>query len=105
MNKQSRHFAIRQIIIRRQVASQEELRQFLEEDGYEVTQATLSRDIRALGIARMNTSFGIRYVLRTDSEDSRLTTLLSYEVESIRSNEATIVIKTLPARAQGVAEI
>lgn len=105
MNKQSRHFAIKQLITQNVVASQEDLRLLLEAQGYEVTQATLSRDIKELGIARVNTADGLRYVMRAESEESRLTSLLSYEVESIDSNEALIVIKTLPGRAQGVAEI
>jgi transcriptional regulator of arginine metabolism len=105
MNKPSRHFAIKQIITNQVVASQEELRQLLERDGVEVTQATLSRDIKELGIARVNTADGMRYVLRPESEENRLAALLSYEVESIEHNEAVIVIKTLPGRAQGVAEI
>ncbi len=105
MNKQSRQFAIKQLITRNVVASQEDLRQLLEAQGYEVTQATLSRDIKELGVARLNTADGMRYVLRAESEESRLTSLLSYEVESIESNESLIIIKTLPGRAHGVAEI
>jgi transcriptional regulator of arginine metabolism len=105
MNKPSRHFAIKQIITNQVVASQEDLRLLLERDGFDVTQATLSRDIKELGIARVNTPEGMRYVLRPESEENRLAALLSYEVESIEHNEAVIVVKTLPGRAQGVAEI
>jgi transcriptional regulator of arginine metabolism len=105
MNKPSRHFAIKQIITNTVVASQEELRLLLERDGVEVTQATLSRDIKELGIARVNMTEGMRYVLRPELEENRLAALLSYEVESIEHNESVIVIKTLPGRAQGVAEI
>lgn len=105
MNKPSRHFAIKQIITSTVVASQEDLRLLLERDGVEVTQATLSRDIKELGIARVNTAEGMRYVLRPELEEKRLTALLSYEVESIEHNEVVVVIKTLPGRAQGVAEI
>ncbi len=105
MNKASRHFAIKQIVTSRVVASQEELRLQLESDGVEVTQATLSRDIKELGIARVNSPEGTRYVLRPENEEHRLRALLSYEVESIEHNESVIVIRTLPGRAQGVAEL
>jgi len=105
MSKQSRHFVIKQIITRQVVASQEDLRLVLESEGVEVTQATLSRDIKDLGIARVNTPEGMRYVLRPESEEHRLKSLLSYEVESVEANEAVIIIKTLPGRAHGVAEI
>ncbi|HVZ38596.1 MAG TPA: arginine repressor [Candidatus Kapabacteria bacterium] len=105
MSKSSRHFAIKQIITSNVVSSQEDLRQYLEQDGFDVTQATLSRDMKELGVARANTSDGLRYVLRPELEEHRLKALLSYEVESIESNESVIIVKTLPGRAQGVAEL
>jgi len=104
-NKQSRQFTIKQIISQRTVSSQEELRLLLQNEGFEVTQATLSRDIKELGIARLNTPEGMQYVPRPEGEDPHLISLLSYEVESIKANESLIVIKTLPGRAHGVAEI
>jgi transcriptional regulator of arginine metabolism len=105
MNKQNRHFAIKQIIAHQVVSSQDELCQALEKAGFAVTQATLSRDMKELGIARVNTAAGHRYILHVESEEHRLTSLIGYEIESIDANESMIVIKTLPGRAQGVAEI
>lgn len=105
MNKAGRHFAIKQIVTSNVVSSQEELRLLLERDGMEVTQATLSRDVKELGIARVNTPEGMRYSLRPENEELRLRALLSYEVESIEHNESMVVVKTLPGRAQGVAEL
>jgi transcriptional regulator of arginine metabolism len=61
--------------------------------------------MKELGIARVNTLDGVRYVLHVESEERRLTSLIGYEIESIDANENIIVIKTLPGRAQGVAEI
>lgn len=105
MNKQNRHFTIKHIITHQAIASQEELCQALRKAGFDVTQATLSRDMKELGIARVNTLDGVRYVLHVESEERRLTSLIGYEIESIDANENIIVIKTLPGRAQGVAEI
>jgi transcriptional regulator of arginine metabolism len=50
--KSRRLTAIRQIVDREAVHSQEELRQRLQKMGFEVTQATLSRDIKELGLMK-----------------------------------------------------
>lgn len=105
MKKQSRHFAIKQVITHQAIGSQEELCKALQAAGFDVTQATLSRDLKELGIVRVSTPEGVRYVLHTESEERRLRPFIGYEVESIDSNESLIVVKTLPGRAQGVAEI
>ena len=105
MNKQGRHFAIRQIIATRVVANQDELRVLLESEGFETTQATLSRDLKELGIARAHTADGMRYVLETASEENRLAALIGYEIEWIEANESLVVVRTLAGRASGVAEI
>lgn len=105
MNKQSRHFTIRQHILHHAIANQDELRRLLVADGVEITQATLSRDLKELGVLRRHTPDGPRYVLPSESEENRLAHLVSYEVESIEANEFLIVIRTLPGRAAGVADI
>lgn len=105
MNKQRRHFAIKQIIAQQVISNQDELCQALEKAGFTVTQATLSRDMKELGIARVHSADRVRYVLNIESEERRLVPLIGYEIECIDSNETMIVIKTLPGRAQGVAEI
>lgn len=105
MNKQRRHFAIKQIITQQIISNQDELCQALEKAGFTVTQATLSRDMKELGIARVHSADRVRYVLNIESEERRLVPLIGYEIERIESNESMIVIKTLPGRAQGVAEI
>ena len=51
--KTQRHAAILKIVRRETVASQEQLRELLRAEGYDVTQATLSRDIRELGLAKV----------------------------------------------------
>ena len=51
--KTQRHAAILRIVRAQTVASQEQLREFLKGEGFDVTQATLSRDIRELGLAKV----------------------------------------------------
>ncbi len=106
MNKQSRQFRIKEIITKRAIPSQDELGEVLRKAGVDVTQATLSRDLKEMGVSRIHSSEGARYsVLNDAADDVRLKTFLSYEIESIEYNEAMVVIKTLTGRAQGVAEL
>ncbi len=105
MGKQKRQFALKQIITHQAIANQEELCKALKKAGFDVTQATLSRDMKELGIARINTQEGVQYELRPEVEERRLQSFIGYEVEQIDANEVFVVIKTLPGRAQGVAEI
>jgi transcriptional regulator of arginine metabolism len=51
--KTQRHAAILQIVREHVVPSQERLRELLHKTGFDVTQATLSRDIRDLGLAKV----------------------------------------------------
>jgi transcriptional regulator of arginine metabolism len=51
--KTQRHAAILRVVRERRIESQDELRQALADDGFVVTQATLSRDIRELGLAKL----------------------------------------------------
>jgi transcriptional regulator of arginine metabolism len=103
--KQARHLAIKEILAHKVVAGQEDLLVLLKKAGFEVTQATLSRDLKDLGVGRINTPGGARYVLQTQVEEQKLRAFLGYEIEEIDSNESVIVVKTLPGRAQGVAGI
>jgi transcriptional regulator of arginine metabolism len=105
MEKQQRHLAIKQIIADHAITTQNELASALRRSGYKTTQATLSRDMKELGIAWVYTPSGAKYMLSPEQEEERLTTLVGLEIENIEANETIVVVKTLPGRAQGVAEI
>jgi len=105
MTKNERHLALKEIITKRRVSTQEELVKLLKQSGCGVTQATLSRDLQELRIARVHSPEGAFYALSPEQEERRLQRYLALEIESIDHNESLIVIKTLPGRAQGVAEL
>lgn len=104
MPKQSRHYAIKEIINSKAVANQDELRHELKKRGFDVTQATLSRDLKELGIGRIATANGARYVLPQESEVQILRPVVGAEIVSIQSNESVIVVRTLPGCANVVGE-
>lgn len=60
--RQARHWAILDLVRTRPVRTQEELAAVLRERRFEVTQATVSRDIRELGLVRVTGDDGARYV-------------------------------------------
>lgn len=106
-NKRDRQNAILDIINAQLVASQEELRKLLLRRGWDVTQATLSRDLRELRIARVPTPDGARYAV-TDTpveESSRpaLDTLLPQLFLRVDGVSEMAVLRTVPGGAQPIA--
>ena len=69
-----------------------------------MTQATLSRDLKDLGVGRVAGGDGSRYVFQTAAEVQILKPLVGAEVLSIGANESVIVIRTLPGCANTVGE-
>lgn len=104
MDKHSRHYTIREIIGARPIASQDDLRRELRRRGCVVTQATLSRDMKDLGVVRLTTDEGSRYTLQPAAGSQALRPIVGAEVLSIAANEIMIVIRTLPGCASTVGE-
>jgi transcriptional regulator of arginine metabolism len=106
-NKRERQEAIRQIVESRAVGSQEELRRLLRQRGWDVTQSTLSRDLRELRLARVPTDSGVRYTLTdTGSEEHRmmLDTLLPQLYNGVDGVGELLVLHTLRGGAPTIAE-
>ena len=105
--KTERHTAILQVIGAQDVASQEELRRLLESRGHAVTQATLSRDLRELGVVRVPGEEGARYALpETIAGEAKpsLETMLPQLFSSIDGVGELIVLHTLASGAQPISE-
>jgi transcriptional regulator of arginine metabolism len=104
MTKQARLFAIKEIVATKQIVSQDVLRRELKKRGCDVTQATLSRDMKELGVSRIVSSAGGQYAMQALAEVQALRPLVNAEVLSIDSNEGMIVVHTLPGCANTVGE-
>lgn len=105
--KPERQAAIRRLIDEHDVASQEQLRRLLERSGVSVTQATLSRDLRELGVVRVPGEAGARYARpETVTTEGRLSleTLLPQLFSSIDGVGELIVLHTLASGAQPISE-
>jgi transcriptional regulator of arginine metabolism len=104
MSRGLRHSLIKRIVQERRIGSQEELVGILQQEGVECTQATLSRDLRDLGVVRKNTSGGPVYLLDgSTSYMDALRKVVCMEILGVRHNGSLVVIRTLSGRAEGVA--
>ena len=107
MAKPQRHAAIRELVQSHRVTSQEQLRELLDGRGFEVTQATLSRDIRELKLIKVHDpEGGTHYTLPPESWDNApaLTRLLPALYLGAEGTGNLLVVKTLVGGAQAVAE-
>jgi transcriptional regulator of arginine metabolism len=106
--KRVRQAAIIDLVADHVVGSQEELRQLLLARGMDVTQATLSRDLRDLGLARVPTEDGGRYVLPeslgADEGKPLLGNLLPQLFTSLDGVGELVVLHTVRSGAQPIAE-
>ncbi len=106
-NKSERLEAVRRLIGRKKISSQEELLKLLVAEGFQMTQATLSRDLRSLKVSKM-----------PDEDNSYIYVLLEQEIRTspeIRSGfplngflsmqfaQGMGLIRTLPGFASGIA--
>jgi transcriptional regulator of arginine metabolism len=108
--KTRRLTAIRQIVDREPVHSQEELRQRLQTMGFDVTQATLSRDIKELGLMKRAADGAYQasgLSLNAPSSQAAAAVALSRSLGefllAIDVAQQLIVIKTGPGQAQLLA--
>lgn len=104
MTKTERFYYIRKIIAEGIVGSQEDLRRALAAEGCQVTQATLSRDLKDLGAAWMPGPGGGRYVLSAQSDAAAIKPFMGANITDIAANETLVLIRTLPGAAGSVAE-
>lgn len=109
-NKNNRLEAIRQIVSEMDVKNQEQLMGLLSEKGYEVTQATLSRDLKKMKISKVANTYGdYIYVLpnhallKRDREASHLVNQPRYGFVSLNFSGNMAVIKTRPGYAASLA--
>jgi transcriptional regulator of arginine metabolism len=100
---------VQRIVRETPVASQDELVHLLRKRGFKVTQPTLSRDLRELGVARTSTGYVIPGVtsistfVAQERRDARLEQLIREFVISCEAAGNLVVIKTPAASAQPVA--
>lgn len=105
--KTSRHAKILEMIQRFDIETQEELSAMLEREGYHVTQATVSRDIRELKLTKVSLNSGKqKYIsLNESTEDmkEKYTRVFKEAFISMDMAQNILVIKTVSGMAMAVA--
>jgi transcriptional regulator of arginine metabolism len=116
LTKSARHARIAEILTERPIRSQPELAEVLSASGYDVTQATLSRDLVELGAVKVRDSRGLLYalpgeggdrspqpVLDRDAVSGRLARLCAELLVSAEASANLVVLRTPPGAAQFLA--
>ena len=105
--KTQRHAKIIEVISKYSIETQEELAARLQEAGYQVTQATVSRDIRELKLTKMAAEDGRQkymvYQERDDVTNEKYVRVLRDGFLSMDMAQNILVIKTVSGMAMAVA--
>ncbi len=106
--KRYRYNKIKEIVQSRSIETQEELANALMEEGIEVTQATVSRDIKELMLIKIPTGDGhYRYALSPEENvllsRNRINRLFQDSITRVDFALNQVVLHTLPGSAQAVA--
>ena len=105
--KGNRHQKIIELVDNYNIETQEELAERLKEEGYQVTQATVSRDIRALKLSKVSCGNGKQKYIAIKQEDTHLNgkyiRVLKDGFVSMDKAQNNLVIKTVSGMAMAVA--
>ena len=110
MVKARRHQRILDIVRSKPIQTQEDLSTELAREGMSVTQATISRDIKELGLIKAPVGDGsYRYTVPVDRNiediNRRIERVFREAVISVEDSDNIVVIKTLEGAAQAIGAI
>ena len=100
-SKRFRQGQILKLVADGEIGSQDELRRRLQRAGLQVTQATLSRDLKELGLAK--TAEGYRLLEAPEGPQPRLERAVREFLLDVRRAQNLLVLKTPPGGAQPLA--
>lgn len=103
--KVKRHNEIIDLVKTREIGTQEELLELLKNKGYDVTQATISRDIRELNLTKVNSGGKQKYavIIKDEEFSDKYVRVLKEGFVSMVSSGNIIVLKTVTGMAMAVA--
>lgn len=107
--KDKRHMRIKEIVSLHEIETQEDLVKYLEESGFVVTQATISRDVKELQLIKVvGTQGRYKYAIPVTTATISVTflrrKLMDVFISRARTNNL-VVIKLLPGNAQAIASM
>lgn len=106
--KVNRHAKIKEIIDQHKIETQEDLASALRARGIDVTQATVSRDIKELMLVKVPDANGHYHYAYPKEHNmmltpERLERTFQDSITSVRHSDSMVVVRTLPGTAQAVA--
>ena len=105
--KNERHKRILTLIDERAVDTQEEMLRLLRQDGFHVTQATVSRDLKELDLTKILNKDGVYCYavnpLQGHAKNARLNSAIVDSIIRVDYSMNNVVLKTYPGMAQAVA--
>lgn len=105
--KKLRHQRIKELISNNEIETQEELARLLSAEGFLVTQATVSRDIRDLSLTKIpKKNGGFKYAILVESEhylSEKYLRVLKDGFLSMETAQNILVVKTVSGMAMAVA--
>ena len=108
-NRTKRQLAIKQVILNGRISSQDELLHIMKDQGFELTQATLSRDLRILKVGKvLDQALGYVYLIpetvNTDNQrENSHVNFLADGFRDLRFSGNLAVIRTIPGYASSLA--
>lgn len=109
MNKGQRHIKILEAIEKHDLETQDDIVQYLRNQGFPVTQATVSRDIKELSLVKVPMQNGrYKYSVPQDQRFNPLTRLkraLADSFVKLDHAENLLVVKTLPGNAHAIGAL
>jgi transcriptional regulator of arginine metabolism len=107
--KQQRQAAILDLVGRKAIHSQEQLRRRLRVQGFDVTQATLSRDIRDLGLVKRAADSAYQrpqsQVVAPPSAEAALQRAMAEYASGVDCVQQLVVVRTGPGQANALAQV
>jgi len=110
-NRTKRQLAIKQAILSGRISSQDELLHIMKDQGFELTQATLSRDLKILKVAKVSDqALGYVYVIpegvnvESQRENSRIN-FLADGFRDLQFSGNLAVMRTMPGYASSLASV
>jgi transcriptional regulator of arginine metabolism len=105
ISKKARQGRILEIMRKHPVRSQEELASLLKRDGSEVTQSTLSRDIRELGLVKVRGSYRRSDEMQTSPPDDVIRRAMEQFVIRTGISGNIVMVRTSPGNAHSVGVV
>ena len=110
-NRTKRQLAIKQAILNGRISSQDELLHIMKDQGFELTQATLSRDLKILKVAKVSDqALGYIYVIPEglNIENQRENSRINFLADGFRDLQFSgnlAVMRTMPGYASSLAAV